>query len=69
MPKLITVGRLAELLGVPIHRIEYILRSRNIQPCARAGILRLFDLNAKYAVQRTLQSIEDYKNATRNKSS
>jgi hypothetical protein len=37
-----TIGIIAERLGEPLHRIEYIIRSRNIQPSGRAGNARVF---------------------------
>jgi hypothetical protein len=44
IPKLLTPGRLAEELGVPLHRVQRILRTRpHIEPTARAGILRLYN--------------------------
>lgn len=41
--KALTVGVIAERLGVPVHRIEYLLTSREIKPVQRAGRLRVFD--------------------------
>ncbi len=41
-PVLSTVGEIARRLGEPLHRIEYVIRSRNIQPAARAGNARIF---------------------------
>ena len=38
----LTVGEIARRLDRPIHRIEYLIRSRNIQPIQRAGNLRVF---------------------------
>ena len=40
--KALTVGEIARRLGCPIHKIEYLIRSRNIQPIQRAGNLRVF---------------------------
>lgn len=37
-----TVGEIARRLGEPIHRIEYIIRARNIAPIVRAGNVRVF---------------------------
>ena len=37
-----TVGEISRRLGVPLHRVEYVIRSRNIRPTARAGNARLF---------------------------
>ena len=50
-PKLRTPGVLAEDLGQPLHRVLYVLRSRQqIRPTARAGRLRLFDREAAKAL-------------------
>lgn len=37
-----TVGEIARRLGEPIHKVEYIIRSRDIQPTGWAGNARLF---------------------------
>ena len=37
-----TVGEIARRIGKPIHRVEYIIRARGIQPCGRAGNCRVF---------------------------
>ncbi len=42
IPQLLTVGTIAKVLNVPIHRVDHIIHSRNIQPVARAGSLRIF---------------------------
>jgi hypothetical protein len=37
-----TVGEIARRLDESLHRIEYVIRSRNIQPTSRAGHVRIF---------------------------
>jgi hypothetical protein len=37
-----TVGEIARRLGESLHRIEYVIRSRRIQPASRAGQVRIF---------------------------
>jgi hypothetical protein len=37
-----TVGEIAQRLGESLHRIEYVIRSRCIQPAGRAGNVRIF---------------------------
>ena len=37
-----TVGEIARRLGVPVHRIEYVIRARKIEPTGRAGNVRVF---------------------------
>lgn len=36
-PPVPTVGEIARRLGVPVHRVEYVLRARRIEPAGRAG--------------------------------
>ena len=65
-PELNTPGKVAEYLGVPIHRIHYVLRSRpHLQPAATAGRLRLFDDETIEQIAKELQTI-DGKGATAN---
>jgi len=42
VPVALTIGEVARQLQVPLHRAEYLVRSRRIQPVARAGNARLF---------------------------
>lgn len=39
---LLTVGEIARRLGEPLHRVEYLIRSRNIRPAGWAGHARVF---------------------------
>jgi hypothetical protein len=39
---LLTVGELARRLGEPLHRIEYVINSRNIEPVGWPGNARVF---------------------------
>ncbi len=57
--KLNTPGRLATVLGVPLHRVQYLLRTRpHIRPAARAGTLRLFDRRALAMLRHELNTID-----------
>jgi hypothetical protein len=38
----LTVGEIARRLNLPLHRIEYVIRSRRIQPTGWAGHARVF---------------------------
>ena len=40
--KMPTIGVIARRLNEPVHRIEYVIRSRNITPAATAGNARVF---------------------------
>jgi DNA-binding transcriptional MerR regulator len=41
-PDVPTVGSIAHQLGVPIHRIRYVIESRGIEPSGWAGNARVF---------------------------
>lgn len=57
--KLRTPGVLASDLGVPLHRVLYILQSRaHIRPSARAGQLRLYDREAVALIRHELNAID-----------
>jgi hypothetical protein len=59
VPSLMTPGRIAERLGVPLPRVLYILSTRpHIQPSARAGCLRLFDRQAVAQILHELNAID-----------
>ena len=59
VPKLATIGEVAKMLNAPIHRVEYILRSRpHIRPRATAAGARCFDDEAVAQVRHELTSID-----------
>ena len=59
IPKLRTPGVIANELGEPLHRIQYVLRTRPyIMPSARAGRFRLFDRDAVAMIRHALNSID-----------
>ena len=58
-----TVGVIAELVGEPLHRIEYAIRSRGIKPRAVAGNARVFDAPAVDQIRAALRDIADRKAA------
>lgn len=37
VPAASTVGEIARRLGEPLHRIEYVIRTRGLKPVSRAG--------------------------------
>lgn len=58
IPKLLTPGRLADELGVPLPRVLYVLATRrHISPEARAGTLRLYSRKAVAMVRHELDAI------------
>jgi hypothetical protein len=41
IPNSLTIGEIARRLDQPIHRVEYVLRSRNVAPAGWAGNARV----------------------------
>jgi len=63
VPRLATVGEVANLLKVPLHRVEYILRSRpHIRPRATAAGARCFDDDAIAEIRHELNRIDAHTN-------
>jgi hypothetical protein len=59
VPKLRTPGVIAHELGEPLHRVLYVLRTRAfITPSARAGRLRLYDLQAVARIRHALNAMD-----------
>jgi len=55
VPRLRTPGVIAAELGEPLHRVLYVLRTRDfIKPSATAGRLRLFDSQAVAMIRQAL---------------
>jgi DNA-binding transcriptional MerR regulator len=53
-----TVGEIARRLGVPVHRVEYLIRFRNIRPAGRAGNCRIYTEADVTQIATELQQIE-----------
>ena len=59
VPAAPTVGEIARRLGVPVHRIEYVIRSRDVRPVSRAGNARVFtDADITY-IRSELRRIDE----------
>ena len=59
IPQLVTVGVVAQRLGVPLHRVQHVLRTRaHIRPRARAGTFRLYSEEAVAQVRHELNGID-----------
>ena len=54
-----TVGVIAERLQKPIHRIEYVIRARGIQPAAVAGNCRVFTDEQVERIAEELRRIDE----------
>ena len=63
--KLLTVGEIAKRLDCPIHKILYLIETRQIKPIQRAGCLRIFNdevleiLRAELQRKSTVQAEAD----------
>ena len=57
-PRLDTTGHIADKLGVPVHRVQYVVATRGITPAAYAGRLRLFDREALARIRYELNAID-----------
>ena len=53
-----TVGTIAQRLQEPIHRVEYVIRTRNIQPEAWAGNCRVFSEAAERRIAAELRRMD-----------
>jgi hypothetical protein len=60
-----TVGEIARRLGEPVHRIEYVLRTRNIRPRAIAGNCRVYAEEDVERIATEMQRIDSRKDAGR----
>ena len=56
--KQLTSGELARRCGAPLHRVTHILTSRNVQPIALAGCLRIYNEAAVGLVRDELAAID-----------
>jgi hypothetical protein len=52
-----TLGEIARRLGEPVHRIEYVIRSRHIRHSGIAGNCRIFDQEAVQLIEQELLRI------------
>lgn len=60
--RLATLAEIARILGVPLRRVEYVLRSRpHIHPHAVAGSARCYDDAAIVRIQEALNAIDAHR--------
>jgi len=55
--KLHTIGEIAKLEGVPVHRVAYAVEAYGIKPTQRAGIIRLYDEAGVEAIRAALRRV------------
>jgi hypothetical protein len=58
---MLTIGEIARRLSEPIHRVEYILRTRNIRPVGIAGNCRVYAEESIDRIAAELQNIDSRK--------
>jgi DNA-binding transcriptional MerR regulator len=58
-PRVATVGEVATLLGVPLHRVDYAIRSRGIVATVTAGGRRLYGDDAIEVIAKVLGQITE----------
>ncbi len=63
-PSMPTIGEIARRLGVPTHRVEYIIRARDIRPYGWAGNARVFDEATVNVIGAELNRIDTTKGMT-----
>lgn len=56
-----TIGEIARRLGAPIHRIEYIIDTRRIEPIGWAGNARVFSETSVTRIAHELKRIDKEK--------
>ena len=57
-PNVPTVGEIGRRLGVPIHKVEYLIRARHIRPSGWAGNARVFTEADVERIAQELRRIE-----------
>jgi len=61
---LLSPSEIAEKLGCPLHKVQYIIRSRKIVEVQRGGNCRLFDAIGVSRVKLAMKEIADNKLTT-----
>lgn len=65
VPSLPTVGEIARRLSAPLHKVEYVLRSREVQPAGRAGNALVYSDADVAFVASELRRIEEERQSSR----
>ena len=59
--RLLTLGQMADRLGVPQHRAKYALTQYGIRPTGRVGILRVWSEDDLPRLERALAEIASHR--------
>lgn len=65
VPASATVGEIARRLNEPVHRIEYVIRSRGLQPVSRAGHAGIYSDADVQNIASELHRIDEEKGVTK----
>lgn len=58
MDDLMTTGQIADRLGEPISRVQYIIAKHRLKPAVRVGIFRLFNSSQVDVIRQGLYGIQ-----------
>ncbi len=58
MSNLLTVSKIADHLGEPPQRVDYIIRKHRLKPVERIGLIRLFGTEQVEAIKEGLYGIQ-----------
>jgi hypothetical protein len=59
-----TVGEISRRIGYPVHRVEYVIRTRDVKPIGRAGTARIFSDSDVQYIASELRRIDAERGAT-----
>jgi hypothetical protein len=60
-----TVGRICTQLNEPLHRVEYAIKSRGIEPVGTAGNARVFEADQVEVIASALREMDARREGTR----
>ncbi len=63
--RLWTVGVIARELGVQLHQIEYVIRSRKYRPIGKAGVANVYSEEQVRRMKKDLEEMEKEKERRR----
>ena len=55
-----SISGVSKRLNEPVYRLDYAIKTRNIEPAGRLGIVRLFGEQQIVEIQKALQGIRHY---------
>jgi DNA-binding transcriptional MerR regulator len=65
VPRLLTIGEIAERLGVSMHRLKYAIDQYKIVPDRRVGIIRVWSENKLPLIESALAKIAENRHGAR----